>query len=47
MSAAGRVVAPALEAEEFAGLMARLGPFEPPPRIAAPGSGGAATLAPR
>ncbi len=45
MSAAGRVPAPVLEAEEFAGLMARLGPFEPHPRIAVAVSGGADSLA--
>ncbi len=45
MSAAGCVPAPALEAEEFAGLMARLGPFEPRPRIAVAVSGGADSLA--
>ena len=36
---------PPLDDDEFAGLMARLGPFEPAPRLAAAVSGGADSLA--
>jgi tRNA(Ile)-lysidine synthase len=44
-AAAEHVFAVPLEAEEFAGLMAPLAPFEPDPRIAVAVSGGADSLA--
>ncbi len=43
--AAGRATAAPLAADEFAGLMARLGPFEAQPRLAVAVSGGADSLA--